>query len=323
MNKAIRSPSLIDALLPVGALIVLLPLSVYLFADNSSYGPNQLALLFCAALAGLVGLKNGYGWTEIEAGINKGIQISLGAILILLAVGSLIGTWILSGTVPTMIYLGLKLMSPELFYAAACAVCALVAISIGSSWTVAGTIGIGLMGIASGLGISLEITAGAVISGAYFGDKLSPLSDTTNLAPAVAGTDLFSHIRHMLWTTIPSLAIALVLFLILGFTQESAHADHELETILSTLNGNFNLGLHLLIPMAVLLFLAIKKVPAIPAIFAAALLGGVFAVIFQPQAVLALAGEAGGLSQGVLLLKGVWMALFDGYESHTGVEVID
>ncbi|WP_461536817.1 Na+/H+ antiporter NhaC [Spongorhabdus nitratireducens] len=323
MDRNIRQPSLVDALLPVITLVCLLSLAVYLFSDDSSYGPNQIALLLCAGIAALVGLKNGHKWKDIEAGINKGINISLGAILILLAVGSLIGTWILSGTVPTMIYLGLKLLSPELFYAAACAMCALVAISIGSSWTVAGTIGIGLMGIATGLGMSPAITAGAVISGAYFGDKLSPLSDTTNLAPAVAGSELFSHIRHMLWTTVPSLAIALVLFLFIGFSEESVSSSSELNALINDLDQQFNLGWHLLIPMAVLLFMAVKKVPAFPTILVGAVLGGIFAVIFQPQAIANLAGGSEDLSPALATLKGVWIAFFDGYSSDTGNAVLD
>ncbi|WP_305857179.1 Na+/H+ antiporter NhaC [Balneatrix alpica] len=323
MHNNIRKPSLLDALIPVITLIVMLSLAVYFYADNSSYGPNQIALLLAASIAGLIGLKNGHSWSDIEEGINKGIQISLGAILILLAVGSLIGTWILSGTVPTMIYYGLKLMSPSYFYAASCAVCALVALSIGSSWTVAGTLGIGLMGIASGLGLSPEVTAGAVISGAYFGDKLSPLSDTTNLAPAVSGSDLFSHIRHMLWTTIPSLFLALILFLFLGFNAETAATAGELEQVLQALESQFNLGIHLLIPMFILLFMAVKRFPAFPTIFTGAVVGAVFALIFQQDAVLRLAGAAEGQSQLELLIKGSWMAFFDGYASDTGNAVMD
>ena len=145
-----------------------------------------------------------------------GISVALKPVMILFCVGLLIGSWILSGTVPTMIYYSLLILDPAIFYAASCVICALISLSIGSSWTVAGTVGIALIGAAGGLGVSLEVTAGAIISGAYFGDKLSPLSETTNLAPAVAGTDLFSHIGHMLWTTIPSIVIALVLFTLMG-----------------------------------------------------------------------------------------------------------
>ena len=207
-----KSPSWFDALLPIVILISLLAASVYLFADDSSYGPNQIALMICAGVAIIVGLKNGYKWKELEEAIVNGISLSLGAILILLVVGSLIGTWLLAGTVPTLIYYGLQLINPSWFYPATCILCGVVAMSIGSSWTTAATVGVALMGVGDGMGLSAGVTAGAVISGAYFGDKLSPLSETTNLAPAVAGTDLFTHIHHMLWTTVPSFVIAIIIF---------------------------------------------------------------------------------------------------------------
>ena len=199
-----RTPTLLDALIPVATLIVLLAAAVYLYGSDSSGGPNQIALILGAAVAVLVGLKNGYNWKEIESGIVHGISLSMGAILILLVVGSLIGTWIISGVVPTMIYYGLLILNPSIFYAAAAVISAIIALATGSSWTTVSTIGIALVGVATAQDLNLGLTAGAIISGAYFGDKMSPLSDTTNLAPAMAGTDLFTHIRHMMWTTIPS-----------------------------------------------------------------------------------------------------------------------
>ena len=217
-----KAPSLFQASLPILLLVTLLVTSVKYFADNSSYGPNQIALLLSMGLAVLIGLKNGYRWITIEKAIIHGISISMGAILILFSVGALIGTWLLSGTVPTMIYYGLQILSPDYFYAAACIICGIVSISIGSSWTTAATIGVALIGISQGLELSAPITAGAVISGAYFGDKISPLSETTNLAPAVAGSELFEHIRYMLWTTIPSIITALFIFLILGLNENSS-----------------------------------------------------------------------------------------------------
>ncbi len=208
-----KQPSLFDALTPIFALVVMLTGAVYLFSSDSSSGANQIALIMAACVALIIGVKNGYSWKEMEKGIVSSVSMATGALLILFTVGSLIGTWILSGTVPTMIYYGMKILNPEYFYAASCLLCAIVAISIGSSWTVAGTLGIALIGVAGAMGLNIEITAGAIISGAYFGDKMSPMSDTTNLAPAVAGTDLFSHIRHMAWTTVPSIIIALIGFL--------------------------------------------------------------------------------------------------------------
>ncbi|MDH3401368.1 MAG: Na+/H+ antiporter NhaC, partial [Chromatiales bacterium] len=193
----IKTPTLLQALIPVVTLVFLLAMSVYLFGSDSSYGANQIALLFAGAVGVVIAIRNGHRWQDLEQAIVQGIGTAMGAMLILLSVGALIGSWMLSGTVPTMIWLGLKLLDPRVFFAASALICAVASVSIGSSWTVAGTLGVGLIGVASGLGLSPEITAGAVISGAYFGDKMSPLSDTTNLAPAVAGTDIFTHIRHM------------------------------------------------------------------------------------------------------------------------------
>ena len=173
-------------------------------------------------------MKNGYTWKEMEHGMIETIKVSMQAVLILLTVGSLIGSWIISGTVPSMIYYGVQIMSPDYFYITSCLVCAFLGLSIGSSWTVAGTLGIGLIGIATVLDVSLAITAGAIISGAYFGDKLSPLSETTNLAAAVTRTDLFNHIQHMLWTTVPAILITLTVFLFIGLTDNSTIVIDEI-----------------------------------------------------------------------------------------------
>ena len=213
MTQTTKQPSLLQALIPLLALIVMLASSVYFFGEDSSYGPNQIALWVASGIAILVGFRNGFSWAQIEEGITEGISVALGAMLIILAVGSLIGTWLLSGTVPTLIYFGLELLNPSLFYAASCIICGIVALSIGSSWTTAATIGVALMGVASGMGLEPAIAAGAIVSGAYFGDKMSPLSDTTNLAPAVSGTDLFSHIRYMGYTAGPAFIISVIIFL--------------------------------------------------------------------------------------------------------------
>jgi NhaC family Na+:H+ antiporter len=317
-----KTPSATDALIPIVAIMILLSLSVYLFGDESSLGANQIVLLFCTGLAALVGMKNGYSWEDIEKGIYQGISHSIGAILILFAVGAMVGTWILSGTVPTMIFWGLKILSPELFYPASCLLCALIALSIGSSWTTAGTLGIGLMGISAGMGLSPEITAGAIISGAYFGDKLSPLSETTNMASAVAEAGLFSHIRNMLWTTIPSFVLAIIAFWFLGSSEQTV-IDTQQAMPLGSIEEYFNIGWYLLIPVFVLLTMARMKVPPFPAIFGSALLGGVFAVIFQPNLVIQLAANSNDIPNALLLLKGVWIALFNGYHSETTIPVLD
>jgi NhaC family Na+:H+ antiporter len=283
MNQEKNNPSLLDALIPISSLIAMLAASVYFYGSDSSYGANQIALILGAAIASMVGFKNGYSWKEIEKGISQGVSTAFGAILILMMVGALIGAWIISGTVPTMIYFGLQLLDPSIFYMAACLICAMVSISIGSSWTTAGTVGVALIGIAAGLEMSLAITAGAIISGSYFGDKMSPLSDTTNLAPAVAGTDLFTHIRHMVWTTVPSITIAIIIFAIIGFTQESNQKPADLGNTISILNQEFNISVWALLPLLLVLFLAFKKVPAFLTLLIGSLVGGVFAVILQPD----------------------------------------
>ena len=312
----IKTPSMLDAFIPVITLIALLTLAVSYFGDNSSYGPNQIALLIAMGVAIVIGIKNGHRWHDLEQAITNGISLSLGAVLILLAVGSLIGTWLLSGTVPTMIYYGLKILDPTWFYAAACIMCAVVSMSIGSSWTTAATIGVALIGIAQGLGLSPAITAGAVISGAYFGDKISPLSETTNLAPAIAGSELFAHIRYMFWTTMPSIATALILFIFLGFNETTGNNDQSIDLLSAQLAEQFNLSLFNLVPLFVLLALAIKKVPAFPAVAIGALIGGLWAVLFQQELILRLAsGETDAITANI---KVVWTAFFDGVAIETG-----
>ena len=311
----------LQALTPIVFLVSLLACSVYLFGSDSSYGANQIALVLATCVAALVARSSGIGWREAQEGIVHGIGVGLGPTLILLSVGMLIGTWILCGTVPAMIYYGVQILDPGIFYAASAAICAIVAVSIGSSWTVAGTLGIGLMGIAGSFDLSPEITAGAIISGAYFGDKLSPMSDTTNLASAAAGVDLFDHIRHMLWTTIPSFVIALIIFSLIGSSEGTT--PEQIQALQQSLSSEFNIGLHLLLPLLLMLGLVFKRFPAFPSIIISALAGAAFAVIFQPEQVQRLAGEGDNLATGFLLLKGVWIALFDGYTSNSGNEFLD
>ena len=318
MTRKIKAPTLLDALIPVLFLVSLLTLSVYLYGDDSSYGANQIALILAAGLAAIIGVKNGHGWKVIEEGIVTGISTALGAILILLAVGSLIGTWILAGTVPTMIYYGLQIMHPSFFYVSACLICILVSVSIGSSWTTAGTIGVALIGISQGLGLSLEMTAGAIISGAYFGDKMSPLSDTTNLAPAVAGTELFAHIRHMVWTTTPSIVIALLLYLIIGLAQAGDSGSIALDETLAILDTHFVISLWALLPLVLVLVMAAKGLPAFPTIMIGAIVGGVFAAILQPDAIARFVGAGAGDNAVITTIKGVWQALFNGFTIDTG-----
>jgi NhaC family Na+:H+ antiporter len=317
-----KSPTLVDALIPVVSLVIMLAMSVYLFGSDSSSGPNQIVLILGAAIASIVAIRNGYDWAELQSAIIDGISTAMGAILILMSVGGLIGTWLMSGTVPSLIYYGLELLDPGLFYAATCLICAIASLATGSSWTVAGTLGVALIGVAMGLGMSPAIAAGAVISGAYFGDKMSPLSDTTNLAPAVVGTDLFTHIRHMAWTTAPSFAIALILFTFVGLGSDVDSDGVALADLMATLDGAFNITPLALIPLVVVFFLAVRKVPPLPTILFGALLGGLMAVILQPEVVLAFSASP-ELSTSLAMLKGVWLALANGYVATTGVTEVD
>ncbi len=315
---------LLLALLPLLFLIGMLAGSVGLFGDGSSYGPNQIALMLAAGVASLIGLRLGYTWKDMEQAMVEGITLALKACLILLAVGSLIGSWMLAGTAPTVIYFGLGILDPSWFYPAALVICALVAISIGSSWTTAGTIGLALMGIAQIMGLSAPITAGAVISGAYFGDKMSPLSDTTNLAPAMVGVDLFVHIRHMAWTTGPSFLIALVLFSFIGWSSETVQAPVEsIEAARRLLTDNYTIAWPTVLPLALLLTLAMRKVSALPTITAGALAGCVVALIWQPGLLQTFGSPDGELGSWAASIKGLFMALADGFQIETGDASLD
>jgi NhaC family Na+:H+ antiporter len=237
------------------------------------------------AITALVGISQGMKWSEIEKGIFHVIHVAMPSVSVLITVGMIIGVWIASGTVPTLIYYGLKVLSPEIFLAASMILCAVVSISLGTSWGTVGTIGMALMGIGAGFDIPAYWTAGAVVSGAFFGDKISPLSDTTNLAPAVTGVNLFDHIRNMMPTTIPAMLIALIIYIVVGFfVIGSEQASFEkIEAITSTLQEHFNISPVLLIPAILVLILAIKKVPPIPALFIGVVIGGILAMMAQNQ----------------------------------------
>jgi Na+:H+ antiporter, NhaC family len=308
-----RTPSLFWSSVPVLTLIALLASAVMLFGDGAASGANPIALLLAAGVAILIGTMHGHAWNDIQKGIVHGISLSLSAVLILLTVGALIGSWILAGIVPTMIYYGLQLLTPAIFLPSACVLCCLVSLATGSSWTTAGTVGVALVGIAIAQDVSPGLAAGAIISGAYFGDKMSPLSDTTNLAPAVAGAELFEHIRHMAWTTTPSIILALLLFVTFGLSMTAPQDTTQVDAIRTSLTGAFALGPHLLIPVALVVLLVFKKMPAFPALLIGALIGCVFAVVFQPQAVITYANSP-DLPAWAALVKGSWMSLFDGFK---------
>lgn len=306
MSKNKHSLSLKDALIPVVILIILLAFNVWVYGDDSLGGSNQFILLIGAAIAALVGFKNKVSYEVMIEKVSQNLKSTTGAILILLFVGALAGTWLLSGVIPAMIYYGLQILHPSIFLPACILICAIISIATGSSWTTSATVGIALIGIGRALEIPVGMVAGAVLSGAYFGDKLSPLSDTTNLAPAMAGSELFTHIRYMTMTTIPSILITLVAFLILGFFQQSSGAV-DTQSLLDSIDERFTINAGLfLVPLAVVL-LMIRKTPPLVALLIGTLLGGVFALLYQPHLVVE-AANAGTLS-GISAYRGVMNAI--------------
>ncbi len=288
-----KRPGLLQAFIPILILITILSINVVILGTGAIQGANQIALLLAAAVAGIISLSLGHSWDEIEASMIKSISSAMGAMLILLAIGSLSGTWLLSGIVPAMIYYGLKVLNPTIFLFAACIVCCIVSLATGSSWSTVATVGIALLGIGKALDIHEGVIAGAIISGAYFGDKMSPLSDTTNLAPAMAGTDLFTHIKYMVYTTAPTLLITLIIFFIWGFTLDTPVTATDSSAVLRAIENKFNLNPLLFAVPAFVIFMIVKKVPALPALLVGTLLGGIFALIFQPQIIDQISGIEG------------------------------
>ena len=278
-----------EALLPVFILVAMLAYNVYVFGDDALSGSNQFILLLGAAVAAIVGFFNKVSYKQMMAEVAENVKSTTGALLILLMVGALSGTWLVSGIIPAMIYYGLQILNPTIFLAACVVICAIISVATGSSWTTAATVGIALVGIGEALGISLGMTAGAVLSGVYFGDKLSPLSDTTNLAPAMAGGELFSHIKYMMLTTVPTIIVTLIVFIILGLTIDTSGVA-DTDAILNTVDATFTInGWLFLVPIAVI-FMIIKKAPPLLALLIGTLLGGVFALIFQPELITSIGG---------------------------------
>lgn len=284
-----RELNIWEALFPVFALVGMLAYNVFVYGDDSLSGSNQFILLLGGAVAAIVGIFNKVSFDTMIEEVANNIKSTTGAILILLMVGSLAGTWLISGIIPTMIYYGLQILNPTIFLAATVIICSVISVATGSSWTTSATVGIALIGIAEALGISVGMTAGAILSGAYFGDKMSPLSDTTNLAPAMAGTDLFTHIRYMTLTTVPTITITLIVFIILGFSIEPA-GTADTSAILASIDNAFNITPWLfLVPVLVIVLIIMKTSPLI-ALLLGTLLGAAAAVIFQPEVVTAVSG---------------------------------
>ena len=282
--------SLALAIIPLIFLVFLLSINVFIYGDNALNGSNQFILLIGGAVAAIIGFYKNIPYKTMIKKIAKNLQSVTGAILILLFVGALAGSWLISGIIPAMIYFGLKILHPTIFLPASVIICALISLATGSSWTTSATVGIALVGIGTVLEIPSGMIAGAVISGAYFGDKLSPLSDTTNLAPAMAGGELFKHIRYMTYTTIPSILITLFVFLIISFTITTS-GNTETNELLLAIEEKFTINIWLFsVPISVIV-LIIKKTPPLIALLIGTLMGALFALLFQSQILLEITGS--------------------------------
>jgi NhaC family Na+:H+ antiporter len=306
-----------EAIIPIASLIILVGLSYYLFGDAGAKGPNQLALVVATMIAVFLAWRRGHSLDELRQAAIESVSSGLGAVFILFAVGALIGTWAMSGTLVAMVYYGLQILSPNYFYATAVIICAVVSICIGSSWTTVGTVGVGLLGIAQNMGLDPAVAAAAVITGAYFGDTCSPLSDSANLAASTAGVDLYQHLRETAAISGLALAVGVVVFAFFG---RPGSFDEGAKLI--AIQQSFGASPVMFLPLAVVIVLAVLKVPPFSAIFIGALVGGGLAVVLAPDRVVAFV-EDSNLPTWLALIKGVWLALTTGYRSSTGIAPID
>lgn len=320
--RAVREPSLADAIIPLVALAALIAASLALFGLDALDGPIQVALVLCAAGAALIAMKNGHPWELVQQAGQRAMSSVTSAVFILLAVGALIGVWNLSGTIPTLVYYGIQILSPSWYYAACALICGVIALSIGSSWTTAGTIGVGLVGIAIMLGVSPAITAGAVISGAYLGDKCSPLSETTILTAQMVGVDVYEHIKRQVWTSVPAFIIAVIVFFVLGFVG-GPEVDDSVSTTseLASLSDIYNITPWNLLPLVLLAFMSIRKIPASLSLLSSAIFAGILGAFLQPDVYREFIG---GTYNAVLdSIRAVWLAMANGFTINSGIGEID
>ena len=287
--KSTQPISLTLALTPLLLLVILLGINVFYFGDASLDGSNQFILLIGGFLAALVGFYQKVSYEDMMEAVSNNLKSTSGSLLILLMVGALSGSWLISGIIPSMIFYGIKILNPTVFLAASVVICALISVATGSSWTTSATVGIALIGVGNAMGVPVGMTAGAIISGAYFGDKMSPLSDTTNLAPVMAGGELFSHIRYMTYTTIPSIVITLIVFIVLSLGLE-VNGAVETESLNAAIQERFFISPILFIVPVLVVLMIVKKTPPLIALLAGTLLGGVVALIFQPSLVASITG---------------------------------
>jgi Na+:H+ antiporter, NhaC family len=318
-HPPVREPSLADAIIPLASLALLIGGSLALFGLDALDGPIQVALIVCTMVAGGIAMKNGHTWDDVQKAGQGALASITSAVFILLAVGALIGVWNLSGTIPTLVYYGIQVLSPSWYYAATALICGAIAMSIGSSWTTAGTIGVGLVGVASMLGVSTPITAGAVICGAYLGDKLSPLSETTVLTAQMVQVDVNEHIKRQAWTSVPAFVIAFAVLLVIGLVKGpdvQNPVGEELE--LTRLDEIYSITPLNLLPLLLLGYLSIRRLPAPFALLCSAVFAGALGAFLQPAV---MEGFVGG---GVIdSIKGVWQAMANGFSIDSGIGEID
>ncbi|MCK2215271.1 Na+/H+ antiporter NhaC [Actinomadura sp. ATCC 31491] len=322
-GREARAPSSADLVIVLVTLVVLVGGSLALFGLDALDGPIQVALVLCALVAMLVVLKNGHRWEEVEASGQRALSSITSAVFILLAVGALIGTWNMSGTIPTLVYYGIQVLSPGWYYAAAALICGVVAMSIGSSWTTAATIGVGLVGIATMLEVSAPITAGAVISGAYLGDKLSPLSETTVLTAQMVRVNVYEHIKRQAWTSVPAFVLAFALFLLIGLVWgRAATGLGDTASELNALGHLYWITPLNLLPLLLLVVLSVRKVPATLALMAAAIFAGIVGIFTQPAVIRAFVAEP-ALNPVAAGIKAIWRAMANGFEKSSGLADVD
>jgi len=305
--------SLNESLFPIILLIIFLSFNVYVYGDDAMGGSNQFILLVGASAGIGLGIFKGFKFSGMMNQVAENLKSVTGAIVILLFVGALSGTWLISGIIPSMIYYGLNILHPSIFLPSCLVICAIISVATGSSWTTSATVGIALIGISKAIGIPVEMSAGAIISGAYFGDKLSPLSDTTNLAPAISGSDLFTHIKYLTITTIPTITISLVIFIILNFYMvSSGPTDNTI--LLEAINQTFNITPLIFIVPLIVIILIIKKTPPIIALFTGTMLGAIFALIFQQDILIQLSNSNS------LTFEGAYSAIINSITVDTNIE---
>ncbi|MDG1792891.1 MAG: Na+/H+ antiporter NhaC [Flavobacteriaceae bacterium] len=312
-NQKKVSLSLNESLFPIILLIIFLSFNVYVYGDDAMGGSNQFILLLGAAAGIGLGIFKGFKFSNMMSQVAENLKSVTGAIVILLFVGALSGTWLISGIIPSMIYYGLNILHPSIFLPACLVICAIISIATGSSWTTSATVGIALIGISKAIGIPVEMSAGAIISGAYFGDKLSPLSDTTNLAPAISGSDLFTHIKYLTITTIPTITISLIIFVILNFYMISSGPTDN-TVLLEAINQTFNITPLIFIVPFIVIVLIIKKTPPIIALFTGTILGAIFALVFQQDILTQLSNSSS------LTFEGAYSAIINSITVDTNIE---